>query len=124
MEIAPVSVACSFEVTYDSPTLHVGMSVYDDSGSSPVLVQGPTAMLNVVGNTYRAKFTPPALRPYIIFKAVYTDSGLTTLSPDYSQGSESIIAQSTGGAATSNSTGCSVVGVIDSSHNVVGFVNC
>ncbi len=124
MEIAPVSVACSFEVTYDSPSLHVGMSVYDDSGVSPVLVSGPSAMAHVVGNTYRAKFTPPAERPYIIFKAVYTDSGLTVLDDNYSQGSESIIAQSTGGASTSNSTGCSVVGVIDSNQSVVGLVNC
>lgn len=123
MEIAPVSVACSFEVTYDSPDLFVGMSVYDDSGVSPILVSGPTAMLNVAGNTYRGKFTPTFAKPYIIFKAVYTDVGLTTLDDNYSQSSESIIGQ-VFSQPTSNSSGCSVVGVIDSNQDVVGFVRC
>ena len=123
MELAPQGAVCSFEVTYDSPSLHVGMSVYDDSGLTPVLVQGPTAMLNVVGNTYRAKFTPPAERPYIIFKAVYTDVDLTTLSPDYSQASESIVGQ-VFSSPTSNSTGCNVVGLIDPNNDVVGVIQC
>lgn len=123
MELAPEGVSCSFEVTYDSPTLHVAMSVYDDSGSSPVLVQGPSAMLNVVGNTYRAKFMPPASRPYIIFKAVYTDNTFETLSSDYSQGSESIVAQVFSQPST-NSSGCSIVGLVDTINPVIGVVQC
>jgi len=123
MELAPQGVALSFEVTFDSPSLHVAMSVYDTSGSSPVLVQGPTAMTNVVGNTYYGKFTPPATNPYLIFKAVYTDGTFATLSPFYSQGSESIIAQ-TLAQPTSNSTGCTVVGVVLPDNEITGIVQC
>lgn len=112
MELAPIGVPLTFEVTFDSPSLHVGMSVYDNSGASPALVQGPAAMGSVVGNTYQGKFTAPSAKPYIIFKAVYTDSGLTMLDPNYSQGSESIIAQASSSNPTSNSTGCTVVGFI------------
>lgn len=122
MEIAPLGVACSFEVTFDSSSLYVAMSVYDDSGASPVLVT-KTPMTNVVGNTYRGKFSPPATKPYIIFKAVYTDGTYTTLSPNYSQGSESIIAQVIA-QPTSNSTGCSIVGFVDSSNDVIGVIQC
>lgn len=81
---------CSFEVTFDSPSLSVAMSVYDDSGASPTLVQGPSAMVNVVGNMYRAKFTPSANKTYLIFKAVYTSGAFTTLDSTYLSGSESI----------------------------------
>ena len=123
MELAPVGVSCTFEVTFDSPSLHVGMSVYDNSGADPALIIGPIAMTSVVGNTYQAKFTPPNARPYIIFKAVYTDDTFETLSTDYSQGSESIIAQ-VFSQPTSNSTGCTVVGQIASDDVVVGQVDC
>lgn len=101
MNIAP-NVECTFEVTFDSPSLSVAMSVYDTSGISPVLVSGPAAMTSVVGNTYIGKFTPVNPKEYLIFKAVYTDGTLTTLSPDYSQSSESIIAQTTGSVVTTN----------------------
>lgn len=102
MNLVQSGVNCSFEVTFDSPSLPVAMSVYDDSGVTPTLVQGPSAMLNVVGNTYRGKFTPTDGKQYIIFKAVYTNGSYTTLSPDYSQGSESIQAEDVAG--TGNST--------------------
>lgn len=123
MELAPVGVSLTFEVTFDNPSLHVGMSVYDNSGGSPVLIQGPLAMSSVVGNTYQGKFTPPLSRPYIIFKAVYTDSGLTTLDPNYSQGSESIIGQVFSQPST-NSTGCTIVGLVEPNDQVAGFVQC
>lgn len=93
MQIAPVGIACPFEVTFNSASLPVAISVYDVSSGTPILVQGPTAMENVVGFTYFGSFTPPFPKQYIIFKAVYTDSTFTTLNLLYSQGSESIIAQ-------------------------------
>ena len=118
MELSPSGTALSFEVTFDSPTLPVAMSVYDDSGSSPVLVQGPTAMLNVVGNTYRGKFTPASGRSYIIFKAVYTDHSYQYLSSDYSQGSESIIASYSG---SSSAVGAPpVLGYVENPNQVIG----
>lgn len=123
MELAPAGVALTFEVTFDSPSLHVGMSVYDNSGANPVLVSGPSVMTNVVGNTYQGKFTPNLPKPYIIFKAVYTSSALLTLDPNYSQGSESIIAQ-VFSQPTSNSTGCTIVGLIVPNNEVVGFIKC
>ncbi len=124
MELAPRGVELSFEVTFDRPDLNVAMSVYDDSGDDPVLIQGPSAMAIVVGNTYRAKFTPNSSKPYIIFKAVYTDDTFETLSEDYSQGSESIIAQTLDSSSTSNSTGCSIVGVVEVTRDVIGVVQC
>ncbi len=110
MELVPAGVPLSFEVTFDSAGLHVAMSVYDDSGSSPVLLLSPFAMTLVSGYTYRAKFTPAANKSYIIIKAVYTNGLFTTYNPDYSQGSESIYAEN---LAVGGSQPCSVVGSID-----------
>lgn len=129
MELAPAGVSLSFEVTYDRNDLHVGMSVYDDSGVAPVLVSSPAAMLNVVGNTYRGKFTATEGKSYIIFKAVYTDSSLTTLSDDYSQASESIKAEFLNGSSGCYVVGLvdndeTVIGVIDNSETVIGLINC
>lgn len=92
MQLVPAGQQCSFEVTYDLPGLDVAMSVFDVS-ASPVLVSGPAAMANVVGSTYYGKFTPLANKQYVIHKAVYTDGSFSTLSPDYSQASESIVAE-------------------------------
>lgn len=119
MELAPAGVRLSFEVTFDSPSLPVAMTVYDDSGSVPVLVQGPTAMAWVAGNTYRGKFTPLDGKSYIIIKAVYTNGGFTTMSPDYAQGSESIIAQLLGTPPPAG-----VVGYVESNDAVTGVVVC
>jgi hypothetical protein len=93
MEQVPSGVPLSFEITLDAPSLFVAMKVYDDSGGSPILVQGPSAMANVLGNTYRGKFTATADKSYLILKAVYTDGTFTTLHPDYSQGTETIYAK-------------------------------
>lgn len=123
MELAPAGVPLTFEVTYDSPTLFVGMSVYDDSGASPVLVQGPTAMNLVVGNTYRAKFIGDANKSYVIVKRVYITSGMTTVDTNYSAGSESIYcenASSSGGILSDDA----VIGLIDDSTELIGFVSC
>src|SRR5512135_1479860 len=93
MEITQGGIEISFEVTFDSPTLNVAMSVYDVTGLSPVLVQGPSAMTIVHANTYQGKFTPITGHNYVIFKAVYTDGTFTVLDTNYAAGSESISAQ-------------------------------
>jgi hypothetical protein len=124
MELAPAGITCSFEVTFDSPELNVAMSVYDDTGSSPVLVSGPLAMLRVVGNTYRGKFTPILAHSYIIFKAVYTDDTFETLDTDYSQGSESIIAENIGSSSGSGSAGCTIFGFVADDDTILGTVSC
>lgn len=90
MNFAPSGKSLSFEVTLDAPSLPVAMSVYDDSGPTPVLVQGPTAMTNVFSNTYRGKFTGQNGKQYLILKAVYTDGTFATLDVNYMQGSESL----------------------------------
>lgn len=124
MELAPVGVPVTCEVTFDSPSLNVGMSVYDVTNSS-TLISGPTAMTLVAGNTYQGK-TPDLLsaHSYVVIKAVYTDNSLTTLSPDYSQGSESLYAQDAGGGGGGSTDVPSVVGLIDNYLPVVGYVNC
>src|SRR5271166_4586886 len=122
MELAPAGIPLSFEVTFDVPGLPVAMSVYDDSGASPVLVSGPIAMANVVNATYRGKFTGLAGKNYIVFKAVYTDGTFATLSSNYAQGSESIVCQNMPGI--SGPGGCNVVGFVSNNCPVIGPVNC
>lgn len=111
MELVPAGVPLSFEVTFDLDNLNVGMSVYDDSGIAPVLVYGPVAMTNVVGNTYRGKFTAVAGKPYVVFKAVYTSNTLAVLDTNYPQASESMIAE-----YLSGSSGCSVIGYVENGN--------
>lgn len=118
MELAPAGIPLSFEVTYDRDDLNVGMSVYDDTGSVPVLLLSPFAMLLVAGNTYRGKFTPQNGKSYIIIKAVYTDDTLTTVDEDYGQGSESIYSQYLTQPVQS------VVGLVDDNEPILGLVEC
>lgn len=89
MQFVSTENSLSFEMTYDNPSLFVGLSIYDDSGASPVLIQSPALMQNVVGNMYRGKFSPTFGKTYLVFKAVYTDALMTVLNTDYSTGSES-----------------------------------
>lgn len=93
MNAAPFGVPLSFEVTLD-PSLAglVAMTVYDDSGASPALVAGPTAMALFQGGTFRAKFTASAGKPYLVVKSVYTDGTFTTLDTNWEAGSESFVA--------------------------------
>lgn len=122
MELAPSGVPLSFEVTFPSSGLPVAMSVYDDSGSLPVLISGPLAMYNIPStNTYRGKFTAEAEKSYIILKAVYTDGTFVSLDPDYSQGSESVVAQDLNPSAAFN--GCELIGFVDDGCPT-GFVPC
>lgn len=124
MELVPSSVPLTFEVTFDSPDLNVGMSVYNTSADEPILVQGPIAMTSLVGNTYFGDFTPANNINYVIFKAVYTDDTLTELNSAYSQGSESIYGDTIGGDGSSNVVGCELVGYVLPSPWLVGFVEC
>jgi hypothetical protein len=112
MNVAPISVPLSFDVTFDEPGLPVAMTVYSLSGT-PTLVQGPTAMVNVSDNTYVGSFSSslPGVA-FLIIKAVYTDNTFATLSPNYSQGSETIVMQNLGGGSLS-----------PSNNLVIGFVN-
>lgn len=119
MELAQAGVPLSFEVTFDQPNLHVAMSVYDTTGSSPVQVQAPAAMALVYGNTYVGKFTGDNGKSYVIVKAVYTSNLFTDFDPNYSQGSESILAQFLGAPPPSG-----VVGYVDNQPPVVGVVEC
>lgn len=119
MELAPAGTPLSFEVTFDSPDLSVGMSVYDDTGDNPVLVQGPSLMSLVAINTYRGKFTAELGHSYIVIKAVYTDDTLLEINTDYAQGSESLIAQNVGGPNLS-----SVIGIVLPDNIVTGQVQC
>lgn len=118
MEFAPAGRPLSFEVTFTAPDLDVGMTVYDDSGASPVLLLPPFAMVNVYGNTYRGKFTAEDGKNYIVIKSVYTDNTLTTLDPNYLAGSESVVAQYLVVSAPY------IVGVVDNNEDVIGLVDC
>lgn len=123
MELAPAGVLLTFEVTYDSPSLHVGMSVYLD-GSSPTLVLGPVTMLHVALNTYRARFGGTDGSSYIVVKAVYTDGSLTVVDTDYAQGSESIVVQTINGSGENNGGQGAIIGYVIPTPTLIGFVNC
>jgi len=123
MELAPSGVSLTFEVTYSSSGLPVAMSVYDTTGESPVLVQGPAAMEHVVAGTYIGSFTAQNNKTYLIFKAVYTDDTFETIDTAYGQGSESIVTDDSG-ANTGVEAGCAIVGYVQPSNTVVGFVEC
>jgi hypothetical protein len=124
MEVAPGGSPLVFEVTFDANDLNVAMSVYDTTGVSPVLVQGPTAMVLVADYTYSGKFTGSTGHTYVIIKAVYTDGSFVTLSPNYSQGSESIIGVDFGGGGSTQSSTCEILGFVDNNNPVIGLVNC
>lgn len=121
MELAPVA-QLTFEVTYDSDELNVGMSIYDTTGL-PVLVSGPTAMAVLAGNTYFGKFTPTEDHAYVIIKKVYTDDSLDTVDTDYSPGTESIICKAVGGGGGGGqpSTGA-VIGIVEENQTLIGIV--
>lgn len=122
MEFAPAGVPLSFEVTFDSPSLHVAMTVYDDTGSSPVLLLSPFAMVRVYGNTYRAKFTAANGKNYIVVKSVYTDNTYATLDDGYAAGSESVVAQYFGSG--SQPSACPIIGIVEPNNTVIGIVEC
>lgn len=116
----------SYEVTFDVAGLHAAMSVYDVT-ASPVLVQGPTAMTNVVNATYTGKFTATDKRQYLIFKAVYLTSGFTTLDPGYSQSTETIDARDfqkaiDGAGGSGAQIGNQLTAVIEAPQTVVGLI--
>lgn len=122
MEIAPPNVELPFEVTYSSPSLPVAMSVYDMTSGTPVLISGPTAMVNLSGtNTYVGLFTLAIEKTYLILKAVYTDLSFSVLDTDYSQGSETITTTGSSGGSGSASS-CELVGYIQNNNPVVGFI--
>ena len=125
MELAPAAVDLTFEVTYDNPSLNVGMSVYNTTTGTPVLVSGPTAMVNVVGNTYIGFFNAAVEQTYLIYKAVYTDGTLTVLSTNYSAGTESIVAEDIGGGSGGGGGGTgAVIGIVEPTQTVIGIVQC
>lgn len=119
MNLALADKSHSFEVTFDNPALSVAMSVYDDSGVSPTLVQGPSAMDLVIGNTYRGKFTPELDKQYVILKAVYTDGTFAALDSNYSQASESILGIAIAAAAVVENK-ADLTGTITGSEQLTG----
>jgi len=80
------------EVTYDSPSLNVGMLVYKFASGAWSQVGSTVAALNLPGtNSYGAVWTPPDGSPYIIELKVFTDNTLTTPNTDYSASSRSFV---------------------------------
>ena len=98
MEIVPIGISASFEVTLSAPDL--------------------PAMLNWVDNSYRGKFTPPVAKSYLILKAVYMDDSFEVIDNDFPQGSESILATQVGGGGSQ----ATPVGYVDNNVEIVGYV--
>lgn len=122
MELAAGNVPVACEVTYDSPDLFVGMSVYDVTNLGVPILLSQILMTNVVGNTYVSGFIPLAGRSYLVFKAVYTSSALITFDGLHSQASETIVGYDFGQAPGPGIV--SVIGYVDCNGPIVGPVNC
>jgi hypothetical protein len=83
--LLPAGIPASFVTSGNSPSLYLGLSIYDNTDSDPELVYGPVLMDNFIGNAYQGKFTPEAGKTYLAFMAVYTDASLENLDDDYQQ---------------------------------------
>ena len=92
MQLIPSGIRVPFEVTYDSPSLFVGMTVFDVTTGSPVQVGSLIPMVNVIGNSYLGLFIPTDQHIYMIYKNVYTDVTYSTISPNYAAGTEAAFA--------------------------------
>lgn len=92
MQIAPAGVPIPFEYSaYDlSPSLNVGMEIWDVTTGSPIIVGSVVPMVYVDKGTYFANYTFLANKIYVVNKMVYTDNTFTTPLTTYSPGSESL----------------------------------
>lgn len=119
-EVVP-GIALPYEVNFGvQGLLYVAMTVFDESGPSPVLVQGPSPMLNTAGGMYRAKFTATAGKSYSILKTVYTDGTYTVRDDDYAEGSETIYGKADPAAAQLAIT--DLTGVVSDIDELTGTV--
>jgi hypothetical protein len=117
--LVPAGVEQSFVTSGNSPSLAIGMSVYDNSGASPSLVHGPTLMTNFVGNSYESKYTFPTGN-FLVFIAVYTDSSLTVLLNGYEEQVEAVSSR----PLAFNAPVQSIVGYVVPNEDVEGEVQC
>lgn len=106
----PAGIPSSLTAVFNNPNpLFVAMSVYDDTGASPVLLLSPFAMTQVRSNVYRAKFTPASGKLYIAFMAVYTDATFATLDSAFS--------------AVEQAVSVTAQNIFPTPQSVVGYVN-
>jgi hypothetical protein len=92
----PAGIPVNFTAVFNNPTpSRVALSVYDDTGATPVLLLSPVAMNQVNDNVYSGKFTPENGKQYVVFMAVYTDATFVTLDNSFktAEQSVSVIAQ-------------------------------
>jgi hypothetical protein len=90
--LLPAGVKAPFSTSSNSTGLFVGLTVYDTSGASPVLVSGPTLMSNYFGFCYQGSFIPTSGKQYLVVAAVYTDDTLSTINAGYQQQSWEVTA--------------------------------
>lgn len=89
--LLPAGIPANFTAIFNNPTpAFVALSVYDDTGLTPVLLLSPTAMNQVTSNAYSGKFTPAAGKLYVVFMAVYTDATFTTLDNSFKTAEQAV----------------------------------
>lgn len=92
--LVPAGVSNTFSAVFPGAVpARVALSVYDDSGESPVLVQDPTLMAEVLNPVYRGKFTPASGIPYIVLMAVYETGAFEDLDTDFTPVTVDLIAE-------------------------------
>jgi len=78
--VAQAGLPVNFSAVFPSANPNfVAMSVYDDTGATPVLLLSPVKMNNVHNSVFSQKFTPANGKLYVVFMAVYTDGTFGTL---------------------------------------------
>lgn len=118
MNQIPAGLSVPFEVTFDSPSLFVGMLPINMSSGAPV-PETLVPMTNLAGtNTYYGMFSPAEGTKYIMEKAVYTSGAYSARDAGYASGTESFYATSVagggGGGGSSTPDGVAIVGVLES----------
>lgn len=94
--LVPAGIPVNFTAVFNAPTpSRVALSVYDDTGLTPVLLLSPVQMNQVSDNVYSGKFTPQAGKLYVVFMAVYTDATFTVLDNSFKTAEQafSVVAQ-------------------------------
>jgi hypothetical protein len=80
------------EVTYDSPSLFVAMTVFKWNGTEWAQFGVASAVALVDGlSTYGSMFTPPDASPYIVILMPYEDGTFSVPDTNYSPSSRSFV---------------------------------
>lgn len=111
------------EVTFSPGLSTAFMKVVDITAGLPGTVIATTLMDESLPGTYVAMFVPAVGKFYLLQKAVYTDSGASTLDTDYNPSSETVAGVDSGGGGGGSAPVCNeLVGQITDDPRLYGTI--